>query len=118
MNIKQLYAINYSITKRNQARAIKALADKGINFEEFKKWFSYSGSPVLLVTHIQQGKKVALEKWLAYLNKRLEKIYEEMWLEEQKDFVDWFRYFDLQSEERKLRERVASLEACLSEVRQ
>lgn len=58
----QLHAISRSYTERAQKKAVAELKAAGVDYTAFCKMFNYHGSPVLLLTQIQQRKAATLEK--------------------------------------------------------
>ena len=62
MKRSQLNAISRAYTERAQKKALEELKAAGIDYETFCKMFNYHGSPVLLLTQIQQRKAATLKK--------------------------------------------------------
>lgn len=61
-NTAQLNAISRSITARNQKKAVKELAEKGIDFDLFRETCGYRGSPCRLLNDIKANTESTMLK--------------------------------------------------------
>lgn len=61
----QQNAISYSITKRNNKKAIEWLSKVGIDYDKYCRWYGWKASPVRLKNKVEP---------------LLDKLYHEMWI--------------------------------------